>query len=56
MNSIYHAEEWLSPDDFAKRINIAPNTVRKLIRDGEIPAKKFGNRWRINTAILVIDN
>ena len=31
------------------------NSVYRAIRSGRLPAKKFGNRWMISEAALVID-
>ncbi len=36
----------LDADDVAERLGIAPNTVRKLARNGEIPALRIGKVWR----------
>jgi len=38
--------------DAANYLGLSKNTIYKLVRSGEIPAKKFGNQWRISKAIL----
>jgi excisionase family DNA binding protein len=36
-----------SPKEFAKTIGLNVETVRRGIRKGRIPAKRFGHTWRI---------
>lgn len=36
----------LDAEGLAERLGIAPNTVRKLARTGEIPAIRIGKAWR----------
>lgn len=36
----------LDVETLAERLGIAPNTVRKLARNGEIPAIRLGKAWR----------
>ena len=45
-------DDYLSPDEVAALLKILPETVRKHIRDGEIPAAKFGLQWRIRRSDL----
>ncbi len=45
-------DEYLSPDEVAAMLKILPATVRKHIRDGEIPAAKFGLQWRVRRSDL----
>ncbi|MCK4261893.1 helix-turn-helix domain-containing protein, partial [bacterium] len=33
-------------DEVAKAIKLHPYTVRRLCREGKIPAFKFGGQWR----------
>lgn len=39
-------------DEIAKYLNLHPLTVRRLARDGEIPAFRVGRQWRAKRAIL----
>ncbi|MGH2538453.1 MAG: helix-turn-helix domain-containing protein [Candidatus Promineifilaceae bacterium] len=36
----------------ARRLNIHPESVRRLIRQGKLPAIKFGNQWLVDKATL----
>ncbi len=38
--------------DAAERLRIHPESVRRLIRQGKLPAKKFANNWLIELAVL----
>ena len=40
-------------DEVAEYLDLHPLTVRRLARDGEIPAFKVGRQWRVKRAILV---
>jgi excisionase family DNA binding protein len=33
-------------DDVAKALKLNPYTVRRLVREGKIPAFKIGGQWR----------
>jgi len=37
----------LTIEDVAKILNVSPATVRRLIEDGELKAKKIRGQWRI---------
>jgi excisionase family DNA binding protein len=39
-------------DEVAEYLSLHPLTVRRLARDGEIPAFKVGRQWRVKRAIL----
>lgn len=39
--------EWLTTDEVAAHLRMASSTVIRLIKAGEIPAKRFGRQWRI---------
>lgn len=45
-------KEVMSVRDAADYLGLSRNTVYRLVRSGEIPAKRFGNQWRISKAIL----
>ena len=38
--------------EVAKRLNIHPESVRRLIRKGKLPAIKFGNKWLVEKSVL----
>lgn len=38
--------------EVSKRLNIHPESVRRLIRQGKLPAIKFGNQWIVEKAML----
>lgn len=40
-------DEWLSVTDAAKLSGYHPEYIRRLIRDGEIEARKFSIVWQI---------
>jgi excisionase family DNA binding protein len=40
-------EDYVTVQDAAERLRIHPESVRRLIRAGRIPAKKFGNAWLV---------
>ena len=35
-------------EEMAKALKLHPYTVRRLCRDGKIPAFKFGGQWRFD--------
>lgn len=45
-------EDYLTVHDAAERLNIHPESVRRLIRQGKLPARKFANTWLIESAVL----
>ena len=42
----------MTVDEVAEYLNLHPLTVRRLARDGEIPAFKVGRQWRIKRELL----
>ncbi len=36
----------------AERLNIHPESVRRLIRTGKLPARKFANTWLVERTTL----
>ncbi len=42
----------MSVEEVAAYLNLHPLTVRRLARDGEIPAFKVGRQWRIKRTLL----
>ena len=45
-------ENYAGIHEVSKRLNIHPESVRRLIRQGKLPAIKFGNKWLIEKATL----
>jgi excisionase family DNA binding protein len=39
--------EAMSVDQVAEALGVCPNTVRAMIRQQQIPAKKIGAKWRV---------
>jgi excisionase family DNA binding protein len=39
-------------DEVAEYLDLHPLTVRRLARDGEIPAFKVGRQWRVQRKLL----
>ena len=40
-------ENFLDVIQASKILNVHPETVKRLIREGKLPATKFGNKWLI---------
>lgn len=45
-------EEYADVRFAAKRLNIHPESVKRLIRAGKLPARKFANKWFIRRDVL----
>lgn len=45
-------DNYVDVQGVAERLNIHPESVRRLIRQGKLPAIKFGNKWLIERATL----
>ncbi|MCL4803209.1 MAG: helix-turn-helix domain-containing protein [Anaerolineae bacterium] len=45
-------DSYLDVDQVGRRLNIHPESVRRLIRDGKLPAIKFGNKWLVERSVL----
>lgn len=46
-------DELLTVEEAAARIKMHPDTIRRLLREKQIPGVKFGKRqWRISAATL----
>ena len=52
MNKESLLEQYAGVDDVSKRLKIHPESVRRLIRQGKLPAIKFGNKWLVERATL----
>jgi len=40
-------DEFLTVSEVAKRLKLHPETIARYIRQGELPALKFGRVWRM---------
>ena len=40
-------ENYIDVNEAAKLLDVHPETVKRLIREGKLPATKFGNKWII---------
>jgi excisionase family DNA binding protein len=45
-------ENYVTVSDASRRLNIHPESVRRLIRAGKLPARKFANTWLIEKTTL----
>jgi excisionase family DNA binding protein len=46
-------DELLTVEEAAARLKMHPVTVRRLLRDGQLPGRKVGTRqWRVSAAAL----
>ncbi len=45
-------DDYVTVAEAARRLNIHPEFVRRLIRKGELPARKFANTWLIEITTL----
>ena len=45
-------EDYTTVQEAADRLHIHPESVRRLIRQGKLPARKFANTWLIARQVL----
>jgi excisionase family DNA binding protein len=45
-------ENYADVDEVSARLQIHPESVRRLIRQGKLPAIKFGNKWLVERVKL----
>lgn len=45
-------EEFLTPQEVARRLKVSKITIYRMAKKGEIPAVKFGNMWRISGSLF----
>ena len=38
-------EEFLTAKEVAKKLRLSVETVKKMLRDGELPGRKVGRKW-----------
>ena len=47
-----NADSMMTVEEVAEYLSLHPLTVRRLARDGEIPAFNVGRQWRVKRALL----
>jgi excisionase family DNA binding protein len=47
-------DNYLDVYEAAKVLKVHPETVKRLIRDGKLPATKFGNKWLVEKDRLAV--
>jgi excisionase family DNA binding protein len=45
-------DQYAGVHEVGRRLNIHPESVRRLIRLGKLPAIKFGNKWLVEKSTL----
>jgi excisionase family DNA binding protein len=45
-------DQFLDAREAARRLKVHPETVKRLIREEQLPARKFGNKWLIERDVL----
>jgi excisionase family DNA binding protein len=45
-------EQYAGVNEVSKRLKIHPESVRRLMRQGKLPAIKFGNKWLVERTTL----
>lgn len=45
------SETYMSVKEFCERMEVSTSTVYRMIKAGQLPAKKFGRRWKIPWSI-----
>lgn len=45
-------DEILTLEEFAKIMKVSKITIYRMIKNGQVPAVKFGKSWRINQTII----
>jgi excisionase family DNA binding protein len=45
-------DQYATVKEAADKLNIHPESVRRLIRQGKLPATKFANTWLIEVDVL----
>lgn len=45
-------DEYYTPQEVAELLKLHYNTIRRMIKQGELPAEKIGRQWRIRKADL----
>lgn len=47
------SETLLNPEEAGRLLNLHPETVRLMARQGRLPALRVGNRWRFDREELL---
>jgi len=50
--SVADLDAYVTVKDVSKRLNVHPESVRRLIRQGKLPATKVVNSWLIEKSVL----
>ena len=45
-------DQFLDANEAAQRLKVHSETIKRLIRTGQLPARKFGNKWLIDRDVL----
>ncbi len=45
-------DDYVTVAEVAERLNIHPESVRRLIRNRKLPARKFANTWLVKRTVL----
>lgn len=45
-------EDYLTANEAARRLRVHPETVKRLCRQGDLPAEKVHNTWLIHLEVL----
>ncbi len=45
-------DSYLTVTEASRRLKVHPETVKRLCRQGDLPANKFHNTWLINRDVL----
>lgn len=46
-------EKLLTVKEVADRLQLSVETVKKMLRSGEIPGRKYGRQWRVSPSELM---
>ncbi|MCA9939482.1 MAG: helix-turn-helix domain-containing protein [Anaerolineales bacterium] len=52
MSKEFLLDNYAGVDEISERLHIHPESVRRLIRQGKLPAIKFGNKWLVEKVTL----
>jgi len=45
-------EEYITPEEVAQQAHLHVDTVKRMLRSGQMPGYKIGNQWRIKLTEL----
>ena len=48
------SEKLLTIEEVAERLNLAPRTIYRYIKDGKLTARKIGKRWQVKEEDLIV--